>query len=63
MKIIPRKGIRLGQELFNFFEWLRLKGYPANQSFRMADTFHISDEDFEKLYAEWRKENEGEKEL
>ncbi len=51
---------RTGQTLFNFFEWLREKGYPTGQSNRMADTFHIPDDEFEKRWEEFCKEMEGE---
>lgn len=46
--------IRKGQQLFNFLEWLREhKDYCARQSFRMADPFHISDEDYNNLLKEY----------
>lgn len=47
------KGWRKGQTIFNFLEWLRVeKGIPGNQTFRMADPFYISDENWDK----WHKE-------
>ena len=49
--------IRKGQEIFNFLEWLRVvKGYQAMQSSRMADPFHIQDEEWDKLLKEFREE-------
>jgi type III secretory pathway lipoprotein EscJ len=50
------KGLRKGQTIFNFLEWLRAKGYPNDQSSRMADIFHIQDREFEKLYREFIKD-------
>jgi hypothetical protein len=45
---------RKGQTIFNFLEWLRVeKGVPANQSVRMADPFHMSDEDLDTLFDEF----------
>ena len=44
---------RMGQSLFNFLEWLRLCGYRAEQSSRMADPFGISDEKFKSLWVEY----------
>lgn len=54
MKINKPKNWRTGQTIFNFFEWLRTdKGFDVNQSYRMADTFHIGDDEFDKLYEEF----------
>lgn len=50
------KGWRMGQSIFNFLEWLkRERGYMGEflHEGRMADPFHISDDDFQKLYAEF----------
>jgi hypothetical protein len=48
---------RIGQTFFNFCEWLlQKKGYPQNQSSRMADPFHVADEDFIKLWQEFWEE-------
>lgn len=53
------KGWRIGQFMFNFFQWLKTeKSYPAVESYRMADPFHISDDEFEKLLEEYLKNNE-----
>jgi len=60
LKIKTPEGLRHGQFLFNFLEWLRTeKGYEAQLDWsdmntpapvgRMADPFNISDEDFESL--------------
>jgi len=52
---------RKGQTLFNFLEWLLQTGRaPANQNARLADTFHLDDEEFDKYYREWLKENNNE---
>ena len=47
--------IRIGQQIFNFLEWLRTdKGYQAQgEDSRMADPFYISDEEWDKLYNEF----------
>lgn len=50
------KSWREGQTIFNFLEWLRVKGHDTNQQERMADPFHISDEELEKLYESFLKE-------
>jgi len=50
------KNWREGQFIFNFLEWLAVaKNYPVNQSSRMADPFHISDEGWNALLDEWIK--------
>jgi hypothetical protein len=50
--------LRKGQFMFNFLEWLRLsKGYLINQSERMADPFHIPDDEWDKLMEEYEKIN------
>ena len=50
--------MRKGQFMFNFLEWLRLeKEYPINQSERMADPFHIPDDEWDKLMEEYKKIN------
>lgn len=59
------KGQRIGQALANFLIWLKVeKDYHSDMSFddpkrpfsdsRMADPFHISDEQFMELWEEWR---------
>jgi len=51
------RGWRKGQMLFNFMQWLATnKGMSNNQSYRMADTFHISDKDFDKFWDEYLTE-------
>lgn len=51
------KDWRDGQTIFNFLEWLCYqKGYSENQNIRMADPFHIYDEDFDELYKEFLSE-------
>ena len=48
--------MRKGQNMFNFLEWLHaVKGIPTNQNSRMADPFHISDEDWEKYMVEYKE--------
>jgi hypothetical protein len=45
---------RKGQTIFNFLEWLATeKEVPTNQSSRMADVFHLSDEVLEKYIKEY----------
>lgn len=49
---------RIGQTIFNFLWWLQSeKGYSSEMgaSGRMADPFHISDSDLQKLYDEFLK--------
>lgn len=54
MNIKKPKSWRKGQTIFNFFEWLNTdKEYGTNQSPRMADTFHIPDKEFDKLWKEY----------
>jgi len=49
--------MRIGQTLFNFFEWLRSKDYPTGQmGDRCADIFYLSDEEFVKLFEEYKNE-------
>lgn len=49
---------RKGQTIFNFLEWLLQNGHaPANQNARMADPFHLRDEEFNKLGEQYLKEN------
>lgn len=51
---------RQGQTIFNFLEWLVQKGYAGgNQNYRMADPFHIQDEEFEKFWEEFMREVGG----
>ncbi len=57
MEIERPKGIRKGQQIFNFLEWIRNKYEHTSheQSKRMADPFHFSDELFDKYYEEFLK--------
>lgn len=50
------KNWRQGQFIFNFLEWLNLKGVPTNQSDRMADPFYLSDYEWFKYLEEYQKE-------
>lgn len=51
-------GWRLGQTIFNFLRWLRLKGLSASyQGSILADTFNLTDNEFEKYYAKFLKEH------
>lgn len=52
------KRWRKGQTIFNFLEWLGNKGIPLNQHQRMADPFHLSDDEWDKYYEEFLTENE-----
>lgn len=49
------KGWRKGQMIFNFLEWCRSEGVHGNQNARLADTFHLRDEEYDKLWAEYCK--------
>ncbi len=51
----PHSGLRKGQILFNFLEWLGYKGYGSAESVRMADPFNISDSKLDELYDEFLK--------
>jgi len=56
MKLKTPKGWRKGQTIFNFLEWLKAKKrFSGNQNARMADPFHIYDEEFEELFKEFLK--------
>ncbi len=58
MELIRPRGWREGQTIFNFLEWLNVKkGIHTNQNSRMADPFHVSDEDWDKFYEEFLKEH------
>lgn len=48
---------RNGQTIFNFLEFLRSKGVPTNQNARLADPFHLSDEDFMTYWSEFINAN------
>ena len=49
---------RTGQTLFNFLEWLKVeKGVDGNQNERLADTFHIPENEIEKYYNEFIKKH------
>jgi len=56
MNIDKPKSWRKGQTIFNFLEFLMSRGYNSNQSYRMADPFHISDEELDELWGEFIKE-------
>jgi len=47
------KGWRKGQFMFNFLEFLRVKGIQTNQNSRLADSFHLPDEDWDKYMEEF----------
>ena len=54
MKINKPKNWREGQFIFNFLQWLHIaKNIDGNQNYRLADTFYISDKDFDKYYNEY----------
>lgn len=59
MKMIQfNTNLRMGQELFNFLEWLHTeKGIDTNQSHRLADTFHLTDEEFNNYLEEYNEKN------
>lgn len=52
------KGWRKGQTIFNFLEFLKGKGVPMNQNIRMADPFHLSDEEWDRYYKEFLEQHE-----
>ena len=57
LKIGIPKSWRKGQTLFNFLEWLKVeKGVGGNQNQRLADTFHLSDEELEGYIEEYNLE-------
>ena len=46
---------RIGQTIFNFLGWIKWeKGYDIADDERMADPFHIPDDEFIKLWAEFQ---------
>jgi len=48
---------RYGQTIFNFLEWLaNEKKVATNQSVRMADPFHLSNNEFTRYYNEYIKQ-------
>jgi len=47
---------RKGQFAFDFLEFLRVKGVPTGQNARLADTFHISDKEWDKYLEEFRNQ-------
>lgn len=52
------KGWRKGQMLFNWLEWLLKHGVEANQAgSRAADTFYMSDEEFNQKWNEYLREH------
>ena len=45
---------RKGQLIFNFLEWLRNeKGISGNQNARLADSFRLSDDEWDKYLKEF----------
>ena len=53
--VIQGGGQRIGQQIFNFLEWLnKVKDIGTNQCGRIADPFFIEDE---KLIAYWKEYN------
>lgn len=54
--ITKPKDWRIGQTIFNFLEFLTANGYGNGQCQRMADPFHIPDEELEKYYKLFLKE-------
>lgn len=55
IKLTIPKYLRKGQEIFNFLEFCQSKGISGNQNVRLADTFHLEDEEFDKLWEEYSK--------
>jgi len=54
---VNKQMIRKGQDIFNFLEWLHTrKGLGGLESYRLADPFYLSDEDWDKYYMEYKKE-------
>lgn len=54
--VITNDVQRIGQNMFNFLEWLHTnKGLSNNQAPRMADPFHINDEDLIKYWKEYQR--------
>ena len=54
LKINVPRSWRKGQTLFNFLEWLATdKGISPNKTLRIADTFHIPDEELDKYIEEY----------
>lgn len=41
---------RKGQMMFNFLEFCLNNGVPGNQNARLADTFHLSDKQYDELW-------------
>ncbi len=50
------KGWRKGQMVFNFLQWCKQHGVAGNQNHRLADTFHLSDAEYDRLWQEFCKE-------
>jgi len=60
LNIPTPKDWRMGQTIFNFLWWLQeQKGYASelDTTGRMADPFHISDSQLQKLYKEFIKQH------
>ncbi len=60
LKIERPEGIRKGQQLFNFLEWIRntYGNTPHEQSKRMVDPFQFPDELFDKYWKEYLESTE-----
>jgi len=54
MNFEKMQDYRKGQFIFNFLEWLAVdKGVNKSQNSRLADTFHLSDKEFDEYYEEY----------
>lgn len=53
MEFQTPSGLRKGQTLFNFLEWLRIEKdlYPHGE--RLSDTFFIEDDELDEYYVEF----------
>jgi hypothetical protein len=48
--MIKPEGWRDGQMIFNFLEFCKKEGVSGNQNDRLADTFFLSDDEYNKLW-------------
>jgi len=49
---------RKGQTLFNLLEWMGNNGHaPRTNTERLSDPFHITDDEFDRLYEQFMEEN------
>ncbi len=53
MKILTPYKWTKGQTIFNFLEWLRIRGYDTDQSLWMANPSYIENEELDELYEEF----------